>query len=220
MKIVIVAATEKEIASLLKHIKSLKTKPDILITGVGMVAVTFELTKLFSKNKYDLAINLGICGSFNKAIGIGEVVNITEDIFSELGAEDGDGFVKLHDMKLANKKDVFLVPEKKFSSPVLNELKKVKGITVNTVHGNKKSISKVIALYSPDVESMEGAAFFYVCNKFNMPCLQLRAVSNYVKKRNVKNWNIPLAVEKLNEVGINVLKYFSRKGAKNAKKEK
>jgi futalosine hydrolase len=202
MKLLIVVATKLEIEPFLNKLKGSKFKPDVLITGVGMVATTFSLAKRFSEKKYDLALNLGICGSFNRNFKIGEVVNITEDIFSELGAEDGDGFLKLSDMKFADKRDVFLKPSKKFISPVLKNFKKVKGLTVNTVHGNKKSISKVASLYNPDVESMEGAAFFYVCNQFEIPAVQLRAVSNYVERRNAKNWNIPFAVEKLNEAAL------------------
>ncbi len=205
MNILIVAATKREIEPLDNKLKGLKFKPDVLITGVGMVATTFILTKAFSAKKYDAAINLGICGSFNRNLKIGEVVNTTEDIFSELGAEDGDSFLKLSDMNFTDKNDVFLKPAKKYSHPALREFKKVKGITVNTVHGNKKNISKVVELYSPDVESMEGAAFFYVCNQFKIPAVQLRAVSNYVERRNTKNWNITLAIDKLNEA---VLRLF------------
>ncbi len=205
MKLLIVAATEKEIAPLLQNIKILKHRTDVVITGVGMVATAFQLGKLFSKKKYDAAINLGICGSFNRAIKTGEVVNVTEDIFSEFGAEDGNDFLKLTDMKLADKKDMFLSPAKKFSSSVLKDFRKVKGITVNTVHGNTKSISKIVSLYKPDVESMEGAAFFYACNQFKIPALQLRAVSNYVENRNTENWNIPLAVKRLNEAALETL---------------
>jgi futalosine hydrolase len=206
MNILIVAATKREIEPLLNKLKGLKFKPDVLITGVGMVATTFMLTKTLSAKKYDAAINLGICGSFNRSLKIGEVVTIIEDIFSELGAEDGDSFLKLQDMDFADKKDVFLKPAKKFSAPALRKFKKVKGITVNTVHGNKKSISKVVTLYNPDVESMEGAAFFYVCNQFKIPAIQLRAVSNYVERRNMKNWDITLAVEKLNDTALVILK--------------
>jgi futalosine hydrolase len=205
MKILIVAATKHEVKPLLDKLEGLKFKPDVVITGVGMLATTFSLTRILSANKYDRAINLGICGSFNRSLKIGEMVNITEDIFSELGAEDGDNFLKLSDMKFADKKDIFLKPKKKFASPAMRKFKKVKGITVNTVHGNKKSISKVISLYNPDVESMEGAAFFYVCNQFDIPAVQLRTVSNYVERRNAKNWNIPLAIEKLNEVALGLL---------------
>jgi futalosine hydrolase len=206
MKILIVAATEKEVTPLLKNIKLLITKPDVLITGVGMVATAFHLAKAFSTKKYDAAINVGICGSFNRSLKIGEIVNVTEDIFSELGAEDGDNFFQLSELNLTDKKDVFLVPFKKFQAPALKQFKKVKGITINTVHGNKKSISKVVSLYQPDVESMEGAAFFYACNQFKVPALQLRAISNYVERRNVKNWNIPLAVENVNEAMVSLLR--------------
>ena len=199
VKILLVAATKKEIAPLLKSISSMENKPYVLITGVGMVATTFQLTKALSEKKYDAVINLGICGSFNSSLKIGEVVNITEDIFSELGAEDGKGFLKLSDMKQADKKDIFLKVYKKINLPVLKKIRKVKGITVNTVHGNTKTISNIISLYNPDVESMEGAAFFYVCNKFKTPAFSLRAVSNYVEKRNTGNWNIALAVKNLNE---------------------
>lgn len=202
MNILIVAATKREIEPLLNNLKGIKFKPDVLITGVGMVATTFNLTKTLSEKKYDAAANLGICGSFNPSLKIGEVVNITEDIFSELGAEDGEAFLKLSDMKFAAKKDVFLKPAKMFTPPFIKEFKNARGLTVNTVHGNNKSISKVTSLYNPDVESMEGAAFFYACNQFKIPCLQLRSVSNYVERRNVKNWNIPLAIKKLNEAAL------------------
>ena len=65
-------------------------------------------------------------------------------------------------------------------------MKKVKSITVNTVHANKKSIEKIIKRLNPDIENMEGAAVFKVCNFFNTPCIQLRSISNYVEKK-IKN---------------------------------
>ena len=77
-------------------------------------------------------------------------------------------------------------------------MKKVKSITVNTVHGNKKSIAQIIKRLNPDIENMEGAAVFKVCNFFNTTCIQLRSISNYVEKRNKKKWNIPLAIQNLN----------------------
>ena len=37
---------------------------------------------------------------------------------------------------------------------------------------------------------MEGAAFFYVCLKEKVNFFQIRAISNFVEKRNKKNWEI------------------------------
>lgn len=200
MKILISVATKREIEPLHIKLRQLKFKPDVLITGVGMVATTFSLAKAFSAKRYDAAINAGICGSFKRSLRIGEVVSVEEDILSELGAEDGADFLKLTDMKFADKKDVFLKPGKKFMHLGLKKIKRVKGITVNTVHGNAKSIKRIVELYNPDVESMEGAAFYYVCNRFDIPAVQLRAVSNYVERRDVKKWDIGIAVENLNNV--------------------
>ena len=59
---------------------------------------------------------------------------------------------------------------------------------------------------NPQLESMEGAAFFYACEEYKLPCLQIRAVSNYVEKRNRANWDIPLAIKNLNNFAIEMIK--------------
>ena len=98
-----------------------------------------------------------------------------------MGLEGNDYFYPNHDKKL----------------PGISTLREVSGITVNTVHGNEKSISGIIERLNPDIETMEGAAFFYVCEKEKQPCIQLRGISNYVEKRNREAWNIPLALKNL-----------------------
>ena len=45
---------------------------------------------------------------------------------------------------------------------------------------------------------MEGAAFFAGCNKADQ-FMQIRAVSNYVEKRDKSKWNMPLAIKNLND---------------------
>ena len=60
--------------------------------------------------------------------------------------------------------------------------------------------------YHPDIETMEGAAFFYVCSREKIPFMALRAVSNIVEPRDREKWNIELALAnlsvKLNEVSL------------------
>ena len=182
MKILLVAATNQEIK------KDLFSSKDILITGVGMLNTTLNLTAKLISTNYDLVINMGVAGSFNSDIKIGNVVEVVEDIFSEIGFEDGGSFSEFTDFDIENR----------FKSEGRTNLKKVKGITVNTVHGNKKSISEVVSRLNPDIESMEGAACFMVCNNFSIPCIQIRSISNKVEKRNTENWDLPLAIENLN----------------------
>ena len=86
----------------------------------------------------------------------------------------------------------------KFTVDSKTDLLKVKSSTVNTVSGNTTTIKKIKNRLSPDIETMEGAAVFRVCNDFNIPCMQIRSVSNFVGERNKKNWDIDLAIKNLN----------------------
>ena len=182
MKILLIAATSDEI------IQELFPNAEILISGVGMVNTTYGLTKDLSVNSYDLVVNMGVAGCFNPTVKIGDVVEVVEDCFSEIRFENGVKFEEFSDFEITN---TFKVKGK-------TNLQKVKGITVNTVHGNEASIIKIVDRLTPDVESMEGAAIFKVCKEFAVPCMQIRAISNKVEKRNRENWNMPLAIQNLN----------------------
>jgi futalosine hydrolase len=174
-----------------------------LITGVGMVPTTYYTSRILDES-FDLAMNIGVCGSFNRNFEIGEVVVIHEDHFSELGAEDGDDFLSLDDLGL---KGVAAIKNSTGDlHEVIDSLPKVNGITVNTTHGNEKSIGKVFERFHPYVESMEGAAFMFVCEQERIPYIQLRGISNYVERRNKLEWNLPLAIENVNKKVLEFLK--------------
>ena len=166
-----------------------------LITGVGMVATAFALGRHLATNQYDLAINLGIAGSFDRDIALGEVVEVIEDQLSELGAEDDETFLPIEALGFG---ETIFKTDVRLSSYSDQELKQVSAITVNTVHGHEMSIRKLTSRIQPQLESMEGAAFFYACQQVSVPCLQIRAVSNYVEKRNRDAWQIGLAIKNLN----------------------
>ena len=58
---------------------------------------------------------------------------------------------------------------------------------------------------NPQIESMEGAAFFYACKIARIPCLQIRSISNYVERRNKASWDILLAIKTLNNEILNLI---------------
>lgn len=215
MKVLLVAATFAEIHPLLNEFNA-KLLPaqfkvgqfevTALITGVGMVNTAFELGKHLAQNQYDLAINAGIAGSFDHQFAIGQVLHITDDAFADLGAEDGDEFLSIDDLGFgqAQVSPIILT----FTTPTLQSLAKANAITVNRVHGHEMSIAKTIARLKPQLESMEGAAFFHACNQFQLPAIQIRAISNAVERRNREKWNIGLAVKNLNDCLID---FFNEK---------
>lgn len=226
MRVLVVSATEFEVGSLKSGVLSsessvsgqeigadIKTNDsglktiDFLVTGVGMVATAFSLGRHLAQNQYDLAINLGIAGSFDRNIALGEVVEITVDTLSELGAEDDENFLSIEQLGFG---------EGRFSATAKLEdyytdanLRKTTAITVNTIHGNDSSIQKLTSRIDALIESMEGAAFFYACQQMNVPCLQIRSVSNYVEKRNRYAWQIGLAIKNLNTFAAQLLLQLS-----------
>ncbi len=207
MKILLVAATRPEIGLITAHFKLpekdfMQTPEfDILITGVGMTATAFALGQHLSP-KYNLVLNLGIAGCFDHSIPLGTVLNITTDEFAELGAEDRENFIPVDELGFG--KNSYTAYNNLLSESVI-KLKKVKGITVNKVHGNEISISTVKARLNPITESMEGAAVLYGCEKTGIPCLQIRSISNYVEPRNRAAWEVGLAIKNLNEWTIGFL---------------
>jgi futalosine hydrolase len=220
MRVLFVAATEFEVGELNSKFKSQNSKEDrdgedcklpthncqLLITGVGMVATAYALGRELATNQYDLAINLGIAGSFDRNISLGDVVEITDDNIAELGAEDDDKFLPIAEMGFG--KSAFGAT-KPLEELIDLRLKKCSAVTVNTVHGNEGSIQKLQQRLDVQIESMEGAAFFYACSEAKVPCIQIRSVSNYVEKRNRDAWQIGPAIKNLNEFAIKLLDALS-----------
>jgi len=223
MKLLIVSATSIEIKPLLAelgrgrilqhHITRYRFKHfqvDVLITGVGMVPTAVYTSMVLGRYTYDAVINAGICGSFNREIPIGKVLNITSDCLPETGAEDGEHFLSMIDLKLLDQ-DEFpfnggkLINDSVFDSSLINGLLISTGVTVNTVHGNTMSIDAFMQRHPADIESMEGAAFIYACKMHKVRHLQVRSVSNYIEDRDVSKWDIPLAVNNLNHFLLDLL---------------
>ena len=160
--------------------------------------------------KPDLAINGGIAGSYKDEFIIGDVVIPFSDCFADAGIEDGDVFLTLSEAGLVNADEFPFKNGKLYSDmtnkeKMLNLLRPVSAITVNTATGSESSRLRLQKKYNPDIETMEGATFFYICSLENIPFLALRAVSNKVEPRNKNNWNIPLALNSLSEKLFEVL---------------
>jgi len=196
MKLLVVAATQKELTKVFEHfnlpeqdfIETLNF--DVLITGVGMTATAFALGRHLS-SAYNLVLNVGIAGSFDKNISLGNLVTVERDILAEFGAEDRGNFLTIDELGFGT--------STYNATYFLSDLQLASAITVNKVHGNAESIATIIKRFNPTVESMEGAAVFYACNQLNIPCAQVRAISNYVEPRNRDNWQIGLAIKNLND---------------------
>ena len=192
----------KEIVPKNGVIQTLSKSVSVLISEVGIVHATYNLTKnldQIKKNKF-CVLNVGVCGSFHKNFNIGSLVSVKSDQFSDLGAEDNKKHLSIFEMGLLNENEHPFQQGKLILDDIIpTALPKVNGITVNCATGSSSTLQRLKTTLDPDIETMEGAAVAFVCKKEAIPISQIRAISNYVEKRNTKNWNIPLAVENLNK---------------------
>ncbi|MBI5373127.1 MAG: futalosine hydrolase [Sphingobacteriales bacterium] len=214
MNCLIVAATPIEISPFLNQLRNgslqqLPVETDILITGIGLTATTYSLSRQLLLKKPGLVIQAGVGGCFDRSIPTGTVLAIKQETIAD------QSVVELN--KLKTLFDLELVPQNQYPYSkgwLLNKhevlkkvkLRKVRGISVNEITTDIKKVKFYQEHFSPVVESMEGAALHYACLMEKIPFVQIRAVSNYIAERNKKNWNMKESVINLNTELIRLLK--------------
>ena len=216
-KVFLFAATEFEILPSIEHLEKNFQKKSFfeytqgelsiypIITGVGSMLTSLAMSRTKNLHEADLIINVGVAGSYNTNLNLGDVVEVVEDRFADLGVEEADGsFTDVFEMDLMNPNQ-FPFEKGIIKNESQTNYQRVSAITVNKVHGTAKSIERIKAKYHPEIESMEGAAFFYTAKIMDIKCLQIRAISNYVEPRNKDNWDLKIAIDSLNAALINIM---------------
>ena len=143
-----------------------------LCGGMGPEATRRSLEAAFSEGRrYDLAVNLGIAGSYGDRFPMGSVVQVVRE---QYGGQS--------DALLVNP-----APPAQFAS-----LPQATGNTVSALEARYRCVEA-------EIETMEGAAFFETCLRYGIPFAEIRAVSNRVGEEDRSRWEIPLALRNLRE---------------------
>lgn len=178
---------------------------DLCFTGVGVVSALTMLLPL-PLASYDWVVGVGFVGAYDRALAVGDVVLVAEDAFADYGIFRGGAFCHLNATDSPTLKESSS-PFYRASSAILSGYRAVRAHTRAMPTGD---CSRVEGLdwkaTQAAVESMESAAFAWVCSRFANRYLSLRVVSNYVAPREVAQWNSPLAQMRLAEALNDVLK--------------
>ncbi len=214
MPITIVAATEAEILPTIRFLSGKGfdiqgNKFQLLITGVGMMAASYTIAKHIAHQKPQSMIQAGIAGSFSEQYPLLSTVLIKEEVLGDLGVEEAGEFKDIFDLQLADENN-FPFRDKLLANPHINKwsksgLEAVRAVTVNEISTKADRILQLKKRLAPAVESMEGAAFHYVCLQEKVPFLQVRTVSNYVGEREKKNWKLQDSIAILNDSLIQLI---------------
>jgi futalosine hydrolase len=216
MNLLIAAATVKEIGPYLNTVNNISIhkkgipETDVLITGIGLAAATYSLTKQLSLKKYDLVLQAGVAGCFDKKIALGTTLAIKKDSIADQSVIELNELKSLFDLKLVPHsqfpyKNKWLV-NKNEKILALSGLKQVTGVSVNEITTNEKKVEFYKSYFKPVAESMEGAALHYVCLMEGVPFLQIRSISNYIAERNKTKWNMNDSINNLNEALFQIIR--------------
>lgn len=195
MKVLVTAATELEIFPFVKK----NSGAEIFIHGVGATNTAFALSQKINA-AYDIVIQAGIAGSFTGNLQLGQTVAVAKDCFADLGLLHNGTLSSVFEMGLAGENDF---PYKngylENYHPILQllSLQKVNAATINLIISEKNYNQLVRQKYNAHLETMEGAAFHYVCLQKKIPFLQIRGISNYVGERDKSKWKMEEAIDNL-----------------------
>ena len=178
LKLLVVSATEMEVQGLKKllrpargHRQNVYTglvedhHVNLLITGAGLLHTAFHTSRWLATESCDVAVQLGVAGSFNPDLAVGEVVQVVSETVADWGADSPERFLPITELSFFNSNQFpyqngYLRNIKPPDWPALNGLKQVSGISVNRGSGTAEGIAEHQQLFRPEVETMEGAAFF------------------------------------------------------------
>lgn len=209
MKIVVFAATAFEIKPFMEHLQIANNAAvHVCITGVGQVATAFQVNEAIEKYQPACCVQAGIAGAYTNELQLGEVLLVKFDRMADVGAREKNVLQDVFEMQLADENEFpfskgWLVNKNEMLDKLPYET--VKALTVNMVTDEQALIDQWQMKYMPEVESMEGAAFHYVCLQKQMPFLQMRSISNRVGERDKTKWKMDLAIQNLNAALIETI---------------
>jgi len=188
-------------------------------SGVGTASIQFQCSKSFILNKPDLAILVGIAGSFNEKLTTNSLVNVQQECFADIGIFLNDTFIGQHKLNyLKPNMDIdnngFIIPKYTINESFIN-IPKVTGASINLVYREEKYLNALQSFWNCDIQNMEGAAFFSICNIYNIPCVEIRGISNLVSDFNKEKWDIENTLHRLGQyLRSEITNYIQKKNKK------
>jgi len=202
MQLLLCASTEFEIKPVIEFINNQHPqKVQVIITGVGMMATTYSLTKAIASNRPDFILQAGVGGCLDKRLPLSKIVLVENEMMGDLGVEENGTFKTLFDLRLLAK-NTFPWKDGKLSNNIevlkSTGLAIVDGVTVNEISTNSMRIEYYRNQLNASVESMEGAALHYIALQEKISFLQMRSLSNFVGERDNSKWVMDISIANLN----------------------
>ena len=202
--LLITVATENEIKPLEQFLAA--TGPvQLLVTGMGPVITASSLSNYLSVHgsRIDGILNIGVAGAYiDSGIAMLDICLAQQEFLGDFGI-CMQNEIQDFDTELCKPSTPLLFSNYLVSrfKNILHDhniaFKAVNFVTVNCCTGTSKRGEYLRDKFAAGCENMEGAAVAMVCKNFDIPCVELRCVSNMVEDRNTANWQLAEAIQKI-----------------------
>jgi futalosine hydrolase len=191
-----------------------------LVTGVGLMETALSLTRFLCQTdqRVHAAVNFGVGGAYLQPVGCPqlELLDIClaeKEVAGDLGiclrdgieyldcSLTGDLVFQLDSGLLGIGQKILAGARVPCSSGVF--------VTVNAATATRLRGDMLQSRWQGVCENMEGAAVARVCREFAIPCLELRAIANYVEDRKPENWRLREACLKAAQSAALIIKGMS-----------
>ncbi|MBE0426098.1 MAG: futalosine hydrolase [Nitrospirae bacterium] len=173
--------------------------------GAGKTNAAHGTTLLLENFSPTLILLIGCGGAYRRSGLIpGDLAVATEEIFGDEGVITPQGWrsTKYLKLPLLRKGDQIYYNTFPIDQKVLNKaqeiLKRFKPgtgpfVTVSEVTGTQEKADEMENRFRGICENMEGASVAQLCTFYETPFLEIRGISNVVKRRNKKEWDLSAA---------------------------
>jgi futalosine hydrolase len=179
-----------------------------------------------SREKIDLVVDFGVAGAYVGEENYPKLLDIClaeEEIFGDFGycseqnikyftAADF-GNLRFHLDRRWLKRAREILAEKKIPC------RSGSFITVNCASASLHRGNMLQGQWNGLCENMEGASVARVCREFTLPCLEIRAVSNYVEDRDTDSWLLSEAAGKAAEAAYLIVQTVEKQKQKTKNKK-
>jgi futalosine hydrolase len=187
--------------------------------GIGKVNTAAGLALAIERLKPSSALQFGIGGAYvNSFASIGVVMVATHDVHIDSGVRTPEGWHGMAQVGfplLVKDTETYynvFPTDKTLTQLFVDELHLPTSIfaTSETITGTFDESTAIQEQFDVAIESMEGAAAAHVCLALGVPFAEIRGVSNIVGERDKRNWDIRLAVKRVNSVILDTLQISSK----------
>ncbi len=188
----------------------------LVATGIGAVNTAYALTCYLQAQRPLWVLQVGVGGAYPESgATIGDLALASEEHYGDLGVRTPDGWqgADLIGIPVVEKDrayyNTFPIAQAwlQQAANILSKAHVGPFVTLQECTGTDELGIERGRRFSALCENMEGAAAAHLCALYEVPFVELRAISNIVERRDPARWHLPQAAAKAQSAALELLEH-------------